>query len=136
MKHVRWFAAVVSLAAALGCTAPAVAAPGTITVKVQPVAQLQSDGSARVFVLVRCDPFGQVLEANVSLSQNDGFVSGMGGLGPVVCDRRWHVATSVVRPFDGRFTRGRAFASAFVLLLDPATGTTRQGQDSRTVQLR
>jgi hypothetical protein len=136
MKHVRWFVAVVSMAIALVCSAPALAAPEPISVKVVPIAQVQPDGSARVSVLVRCAPFGQVLEANVSLSQDDGAVSGMGGLGPITCDRRWHVASSVVRPFDGSFRRGRAFASAFVLLLDPATGTTRQGQDSGTVLLR
>jgi hypothetical protein len=83
-------------------------------------------------VTVACEPGWQVLEANVSAIQG-ATTSTLAGIGGVVCDGKPHVHTVRVNALDGQFSRGKASVSAFVLLLDPATQTTVQGQDARTV---
>ena len=90
----------------------------------------------RVKVSYRCDPFGEVLEAHISLSQDDQSIYGMTGLGGVDCDGRWHTNIVIVRPYDGSFHKGTAYASAFLLLHDPNTGETRQGQVAETIKVR
>jgi hypothetical protein len=106
----------------------------TVVVDVGPTAQLLEDGQAvRVKVKVACEPGWQVLEANVSATQ--GATSSLAGIGGVVCDGKPHVHKVRVNALDGQFSRGTASVSAFVLLLDPATQTTVQGQDARTVSV-
>jgi hypothetical protein len=46
------------------------------------------------------------------------------------------VNTVLVRPTEGRFHRGEAFASAFLLLLDPATGGTVSVNQAETITVR
>ena len=113
------------------------AAAQTVEVDVLSPAHLnKQDGSVRVRVAYRCDPWGQVQEAHVSLSQDDQRIWGMSGLGGITCDGRWHRTTTIVRSFDGAFHKGEAYASAFLLLYDPNTGETRQGQAVETVLVR
>jgi hypothetical protein len=106
----------------------------SVVVDVGPTAKLLEDGQAvRVKVKVACEPGWQVLEANVSATQ--GATSSLAGIGGVVCDGKPHVHKVRVNALDGQFSRGTASVSAFVLLLDPATQTTVQGQDARTVSV-
>ena len=133
---IRLYVALAITALALSSTGSAAAARDTVDVKIEPQAVLLGDGSVRVSVRIRCEPFGEPFEANISLSQDDGAVTGMTGLPFVPCDRRWHTVTATVASFDAPFQEGPAFASAFVSRMDPDTFEVRQGQDSRTVQVR
>jgi hypothetical protein len=106
------------------------------TVTVQPEGIIVGGGDAAlVFVVVECtlDPGDELLEGFVTLSQE--FASGMGGLNPT-CDGKPHRNVVRVHAFDATFQRGEAFASAFLLFLDPDTGETVQAQDSRAITLR
>ena len=71
------------------------------------------------------------MKAHVSVRQGANFAQA--GLGSVVCDGQAHTNKVRVSAHDGHFSRGEAYVSAFVLLVDPSTGTTVQGQDARTV---
>ena len=112
---------------------PAQAAP---VVSIQPDAKLVSGGAVRVVVVASCDPGDQVLEAHLSVSQDNQTISGQTGI-PVRCDgksRRYRVTVS---PLEGTFHTGDAFASAFVLTCaDPTCATTEQGQSSGTITVR
>jgi hypothetical protein len=104
-------------------------------VQVGPKAQAIAGGQTLlVRVTVACEPGLQVLEANVSATQ--GATSTLAGIGSVVCDGKSRVYKVRVNALDdARFSRGDAFVSAFVLLLDPLTQMTVQGQDARTVSV-
>lgn len=114
------------------------AAPGKepIKVHVQSSATLVDQGSVQVNVRIRCAPFGEAFESNITVTQDDGAVFAQPGLGTPTCDDRWHTTTVVATPFDGAFHRGHAFASAFVSRIDPVTGETVQGQDVRNITVR
>jgi hypothetical protein len=105
--------------------------PEAVSVQVDSTAQAIAGG--RTLLEVACEPGWQVLEANVSATQ--GATSSLAGIGGVVCDGKPHVHKVRVNALDGQFSRGTASVSAFVLLLDPATQTTVQGQDARTVSV-
>ena len=106
-----------------------------VSVQVGPTAQAIAGGQTLlVTVEVACEPGFEVLEAHVS-AQQEGATSNFAGIGSVVCDGKPHVHKVRVNALDGQFSRGTAFVSAFVLLLDPATQTTVQGQGSRTVSV-
>lgn len=135
MPH-RWLVALIVLALSL---LPTVAAAGptsdTIQVRIQPQATLVG-ASIDVTVRIKCAPFGEHLESNVTVSQDDQQIFAQPGLPIVQCDSKWHEHTVRATPFEGSFHRGRAFASAFVSRVDPETGETRQGQDVRTIRVR
>ena len=108
---------------------------GAVSVQVAPTAKAIAGGQTLlVTVEVACEPGLEVLEANVFAQQ--GATSNFAGIGSVVCDGNPHVHKVRVNALDGQFSRGEAHVSAFVLLLvDPVTGTTVQGQDARTVSV-
>jgi hypothetical protein len=108
--------------------------PAAVSVQVGPTAQAIDGGQTLlVTVEVACEPGLQVLEANVSATQ--GATTNLVGFGGVDCDGNPAVHTVSVAAPDGQlFSRGKASVSAFVLLLDPQTGTV-QGQDSRKVNV-
>jgi hypothetical protein len=109
--------------------------PEAVSVQVDPTAQAIAGGQTLlVTVEVACEPGWQVLEAHVS-AQQEGATSTFAGIGGVVCDSKPHVHKVRVNALDGQFNRGKASVSAFVLLLDPATQMTVQGQDARTVSV-
>ena len=115
----------------------AAAAPRSETIKVQVEPQATLVGSSiDVTVSVKCAPFGEHFESNITVSQDDQAISAQRGLPIVECDGTWHEYTVRATPFDGEFHRGRAFASAFVSRINPETGETRQGQDVRTIGVR
>jgi hypothetical protein len=122
-------------AAAVLIPAGSVAAPPDVTVSIRPHALLLEGGAAvSVSVKVSCPAGREVLEAFVSVGQNDDAVTGTAGL-PVVCDGSPSVYTARVEALEGSYQPGKARASAFVLVLDQSTGTTEQGQDGRTVRI-
>jgi hypothetical protein len=93
-------------------------------------------GTVVVQVAYRCDAGLQPLEANITVSQDNQQISGQTGLGSIVCDGSTHVNTVTVRPNAGRFHKGVANASAFLLLYDPSTGQTVSVNHSETITVR
>lgn len=107
----------------------------TATVKIKPKAVLVADGgSALVTVTVRCtlEPGDELLEGLVSVSQEQ--ASGFGSLNPT-CDGTNERIVVQVSATSGLFEPGPASASAFLLFLDPQSGTTVSAQDARTIRL-
>ncbi len=130
---------VVFLVLALGLS-PSGAAAGansdTIQVRVKPQATLIG-GSVEVSVRIRCAPFGEPFESNITVTQDNQAIFAQRFLPAVQCNRKWHTVTVVASPFyDDSFHRGPAYASAFVSRVDPGTGEERQGQDVRTIRVR
>ena len=109
--------------------------PQAVSVQVDPIARAIAGGQTLlVTVEVTCEPGFEVLEAHVS-AQQEGATSTFAGISGVVCDGKPHVHKVRVHALDGQFSRGTASVSAFLLLLDPATQTTVQGQDARMVSV-
>lgn len=130
---------VLSIALALGlCVLPLHgsrrAASGTADVLERAV---RADGgqAVRMTVIVACelDPDETILEAHVSASQTDAF--GQAGLN-VDCDGRDHRYQAVVSSTGGRFERGAASGSAFLLILNTTTQQTTQISDATTMIVR
>jgi hypothetical protein len=106
------------------------------TISIEPDGVIVGGGAgALVFLVVECtlDPGDELLEGFVSLSQQS--AAGMGALNPR-CDGKARRTTVRVAASGGSFQPGGAFASAFLLFLDPETGTTFQAQSSRAITLR
>ena len=125
------------LAAALGLAlAGSVAVQAAVAVSVEPSAKLLPNGAVRAVVVVSCDAGALVLEAHVSVSQDDQSIFGETGI-PVQCDGQSRKYRVTVTPLEGAFHTGEGFASAFVLTCtDPSCETTEQGQDARTIRVR
>ena len=134
MKRIVLLVTVVLMAMVLATGAASAQDTEAVSVQVGPTAQAIAGGQALlVTVTVACEPGFEVLEAHVFAQQ--GATSNFAGIGSVVCDGKPHVHKVRVNALDGQFSRGEASVSAFVLLLDPATGATVQGQDARTVSV-
>ena len=127
----------VILAAALAlAVAGSVAVQAAVVVSIDPRARLLANGAVRAVVEVSCDPGDVVLEAHLSVSQDNQGAFGETGI-PVHCDGESRKYRVTVTPFEGAFRTGDAFASAFVLTCpDPSCETTEQGQDARTITIR
>jgi hypothetical protein len=83
---------------------------------------------------VTCHPRFEVLEANLSVSQEN--ASGFTGFGVPRCNNRPQTVVVRVMSSGVPFQPGSASASAFVLVLDRAgTSETRQDQDAETIEL-
>jgi hypothetical protein len=125
------------LVAALGLTwADSVPAQAAVAVSIQSEATLLANGAVGAVVVASCDRGDQVLEAQLSVSQDNGALSGQAGI-PVRCDGNSRKYRVMVGPFEGAFHAGAAFASAFVLTCAvPACGTTDQGHKTRTITVR
>jgi hypothetical protein len=110
----------------------------SVVVEVGPTAKLLDDGQAvRVKVKVACEPPAEVLEALVTVDQDEGAASGEGFLGSsLVCDGKQRVHRVTVEAQDSTFRPGEAFVSALVLVcLDAECVETADGQDSRLVRV-
>jgi hypothetical protein len=127
----------VVLVAAVGLAwAGSVPAQAAVAVSIEPEAKLVANGAVRAVVVASCDPGHQVLEAHLSVSQDNQAIFGQTGI-PVRCDGKSRKYRVTVTPLEGAFHAGDAFASAFVLTCaDPTCGTTEQGQDARTITVR
>ncbi len=124
----------VAVMMAMTLSAGAATAQEAVSVQVSPTAQAIAGGQALlVTVEVACEPGFEVLEAHVLAQQ--GATSNFAGIGSVVCDGKPHVHKVRVNALNGQFSSGEASVSAFVLVRDPATGTTVQGQDARTTSV-
>jgi hypothetical protein len=128
----------VVLVAALGLAwAGSVPAQAAVAVSIRSEAELLANGAVRAVVVASCDPGDQVLEAQLSVSQDNRALSGQAGIPPVRCDGKSRKYRVLVGPFEGAFHAGDAFASAFVLTCaDPTCGTTDQGRDTRSITVR
>jgi hypothetical protein len=111
-------------------------ANAAVSVSIAPDAKLVDAGTVVARVTVACDRGDQVLEAHLTVSQDDQRISGTAGIGGVRCDGKQHRFRVRVTPQEGSFHTGDAFASAFVLVLDPATGMTEQGQATATIAIK
>jgi hypothetical protein len=107
----------------------------TTTVSIEPEAKLVR-GSVVARLTITCDSGRNVLEAHITISQDDQRISGTAGISRIRCDDRPHTVRVRVTPLEGAFHEGDAFASAFISRLDPNTGTTEQGQDAQTITVR
>jgi hypothetical protein len=127
----------VVLVAVLGLAwAGSVPAQAAVAVSIEPEAKLVTSGAVRAVVVASCDAGHQVLEAHLSVSQDNQAIFGQAGI-PVRCDGKSRKYRVTVTPLEGAFHAGDAFASAFVLTCaDPTCGTTEQGQDARTITVR
>jgi hypothetical protein len=140
MKGFRLSLLLTLLTAALvvGLSPRTVHAREALTVKIQPHATLLEAGQAvEVTVKVACDAAsGTVLEAFMYVVQ-DGNQSSFAAL-PVVCDGKQRLSRVRVAMFPDSppFQRGPALASAYILLLDPATGATVSGGDTGAIKIR
>jgi hypothetical protein len=123
-------AATLAMVAALQLTKSAAAQETVgVSVEIEPTAKLLKDGAVLVRVQVTCPKGMEVLEAHVSVSQDDQTVFGQSGI-PVKCTGKAHTYRTAVTAQQGQFHTGSASSSAFVLILDPATGTTQSGGDT------
>jgi hypothetical protein len=112
---------------------PAAADPKPVTIATSRSSELSADGSTvTVELRIRCAPVGDVLEALVTVSQEQTFAQA--GFG-AACDGAWHRIAINVVALDAPFVEGLAQVSSFILLCD-ATSTCVQGQDSRVVKVR
>jgi hypothetical protein len=127
----------VVLVAALGLAwAGSVPVQAAVAVSIEPEAKLVANDAVRTVVVASCDLGHQVLEAHLSVSQDNQAIFGQTGI-PVRCDGKSRKYRVTVTPLEGAFHAGDAFASAFVLTCaDPTCGTTEQGQDARTITVR
>ena len=128
---------IVVLVAALGLAwEGSVPAQAAVAVAIQSEAERLANGAVGAVVVASCDPGDQVLEAQVSVSQDNRALSGQAGI-PVRCDGESRKYRVMVGPFEGAFHAGDAFASAFVLTCaDPTCGTAEQGHDTQTITVR
>ncbi len=94
------------------------------------------DGSATVPVTIFCSPGSEVLEAHLTLSQDDQTISGMAGIAGVRCTGKARTYLVTVTPFQGSFHAGTAHASPFVLVQNRRTGETESGGSAATISLQ
>jgi hypothetical protein len=106
----------------------AVQAEAAVMVTISPKAKLVEQGGVLVRVEITCDAPGDVVEAFVTLSQDNQAIFGQGGIGGVRCDGKRHHHRAVVRSQQDSFHKGTGYASAF-LLICPAEGQCQSGGD-------
>jgi hypothetical protein len=132
------FLLLVSLLAVGGVLAlPAsAAAQQAASVSIEPNGKVVGSGeAATVRVAVSCETPFEVLEANLSLSQDA--ASGFTGFGGFGCNGKTAKLKVNVPAAEGTsFAKGEASASAFVLVINPNTQETQQAQATATVTLR
>ena len=138
MKRIMMALSLVALMVAVLLPAGAATAQGEVVkVKVGPTAKVLDDPTVvQVEVSVQCEPPAEVLEALVTVSQDEGAASGEAGITSVVCDGKKRTHTVDVQTLDSTFHPGEAFVSSLVLVcLDAECVQTAQGQDSRVVRV-
>jgi hypothetical protein len=107
--------------------------PGGTTLDVRANVRLLNDGTVRVRVEAGCPEGLVVLEALLTVSQTAAFSLAPV---PVTCTGRTEKHWLVVPAQDGSFEPGPVTVSGFLLVTDPETFATEQGQDTETVDLR
>jgi hypothetical protein len=107
-----------------------------IAVSVNHAGSLSSNGEVVTLSgKIRCAPGYEVLEAFIYVVQDQN-TSQFAAL-PVTCDGRTHRFLVTVPAYpDSGFHAGRASASGYILLQDPATGNTVSTSPTGTLRLR
>jgi hypothetical protein len=101
---------VVVLVVTLGLAwAGSVPAQAAVAVSIEPAAKLVANGAVRAVVVASCDPGHQVLEAHLSVSQDNQAVFGETGI-PVRCDGKSRKYRVTVTPSEGEFHAGDPLA--------------------------
>ncbi len=95
-----------------------------------------ADGSATVPVTITCSPGARVIEAHLTLSQDEGAVAATAGIPNVRCTGRARTYLVTLRPFDGAFHSGAAYASPYVLVERRSTDGTESGGSAQTITLQ
>jgi hypothetical protein len=96
---------------------------------------VNTGGSASVPVTVSCPAGTRVIEAHLTLSQDNQTISGTGGIAGVRCNGRAHTYLVRVVPPEGAFHSGAAFASPYVLVERRSGNTTESGGTAATITL-
>ena len=100
-------------------------------------ATLLPDGAIRLTLRARCPQGFSVIEGPVTVMQGPEFQEVHGeGFFTTTCDGRWHLQTVRVIAPEGGYQRGRAKASASLMVEVPATGEFGQGDDNRVLKIR
>jgi hypothetical protein len=94
------------------------------------------DGSATVPVSIYCTPGSIVIEAHLSLSQDDGAIWGMAGIRNVRCTGKPTTYFVTVTPNQGRFHTGTVYASPYVLVQRRGTGDTESAGNAASISLQ
>ncbi len=94
-----------------------------------------SDGSATVPVTFSCPPGWRVIEALVTLSQDDQSIFGMAFVGGVRCTGRPQTFLVRVVSHDGAFHPGTAFASPYLLAERRRDNTSDSGGTFAIIQV-
>lgn len=129
-------AALVS-ASLLLAAAPAGARPADdVRVHLHRMAKVDPDGFVLGRVKVACPAGMEVLEALVTVSQDDQAIFGEGFIAAGECDGRRHRTTFGAQSYDAPFHAGEAYVSAYLLVVDPATDETLSAGDTRIIRLR
>jgi hypothetical protein len=97
---------------------------------------VNTDGSATVPVTVSCPAGTRVIEALVTLSQDEQTISGMAGIAGVRCNGRPRTYLVRVVPLEGAFYAGTAFASPYVLVERRNGSTTESGGTGSSITLQ
>ena len=94
---------------------PGAAAAEAATVEVHPRAVVH-DGVMTLRVTASCEPGWTVLEAGLTVSQDEQATWTQTGIGRLECDGRLHRLRVQATPFEGAFHPGVAYVSAFVIV--------------------
>jgi hypothetical protein len=129
-------AAVLLVSLALAAPAAAARPADVVRVHLAPKADLGADGNITGSVRVSCPAGLQILEAGVTLSQDDQAIFGQGFIDRITCDgkQRWYRWRAFW--FDQPFHTGAAYVSAFVIVTDENFEDTVSGGDTRIVRVR
>jgi hypothetical protein len=127
---------IIGVALVLGLLIGGASALESVIVEIGKKATLIGDGQAvEVEVEVTCARGREVLEAFVYVVQ-DSNQSQFAGI-PVKCNNKPRESIITVSAFpESSFHQGEAVATAYILLIDPATGTTEADGDTRTIDIR
>ena len=136
MKNYLAAAAIVSAMLLLAPPVSAQSNTETVDVRLHPVAQLVPPGSVVGQVRVSCPQGSSVLEALVTLSQDNQHLFGQGAIAGITCNGRSEWYQFQVAPQGEPFHRGHAHTSAFVLVLLASGVETLSGGHSRSINVQ
>ena len=97
---------------------------------------IQGGGAVLVRATLSCHPGYEPLEAHLTVSHNDHAVIGTGGIRGVRYDGRLHDYRVRVRAQEGTYREGTAYASGYLLVINPTTSNTQSASSTRTVEVR
>jgi hypothetical protein len=135
-KPTRFVSSTLTTVLALTLVVWAAPVQASAAVTIDSDAKLAPSGAVTLRLTIVCDPGREVLEAHVTVSQDEQRISGTAGIAGIRCDGRPHRVKARITPTEGSFREGEGYASAFILLLDPSSSTTEQAQDARSITIK